>query len=137
MGIVYTEITLKNTADLVRVKDGYIKEKEIRQTTVKAMVDTGAGTIVINESIRQKLGLDIEGLRNASFGNGTKEVCKVTEPVKIIWNERSCNCSALVVPGTDEVLLGAIPLEDMDLMVNPAKLELVGAHGDEIVCMVK
>jgi hypothetical protein len=35
------------------------------------------------------------------------------------------------------VLLGAIPLEDMDLIVNPAKGELVGAHGDEVVCLVK
>jgi hypothetical protein len=35
------------------------------------------------------------------------------------------------------VLLGAIPLEDMDLMVNPVDRELVGAHGDDVVCLVK
>jgi hypothetical protein len=35
------------------------------------------------------------------------------------------------------VLLGAIPLEDMDLIVDPAGRELRGAHGDEVVCLVK
>jgi hypothetical protein len=42
-----------------------------------------------------------------------------------------------VVPDAEEVLLGAIPLEDMDLIVYPARQELIGAHGDEVVCMVK
>jgi hypothetical protein len=38
--------------------------------------------------------------------------------------------------GTPDVLLGAIPLEDMDLVVNPAKQELIGAHGDEVITSV-
>ncbi|GHU24872.1 hypothetical protein FACS1894172_19470 [Spirochaetia bacterium] len=114
-----------------------IKQKEIRQVMATAMVDTGAGTLIINEEVRQKLGLDIIGLRFVTLGNNTKKNCKVTEPVQIQWNDRLCNCSALVVPGTDEVLLGAIPFEDMDLMVNPAGRNLVGAHGDDVVCMVK
>jgi hypothetical protein len=38
---------------------------------------------------------------------------------------------------TGEVLLGALPLEDMDLIVDPARQEITGAHGDEILCIVK
>jgi hypothetical protein len=44
---------------------------------------------------------------------------------------------ALVMPGDGDVLLGAIPLEDMDLIVHPASQELRGAHGDEVVCLLK
>jgi hypothetical protein len=44
---------------------------------------------------------------------------------------------AIVLQGAGEVLLGAIPLEDMDLIVDPARRELTGAHGDEVLCMVK
>jgi hypothetical protein len=58
-------------------------------------------------------------------------VCKVTEPVEIHWKERE------TASGTGDVLLGAIPLEDMDLMMNPAKRELIGAHGDKVVYLVK
>jgi hypothetical protein len=42
-----------------------------------------------------------------------------------------------VVPDADNILLGAIPLEDMDLMVDPARQRLVGVHGDKVVCMLK
>ena len=63
--------------------------------------------------------------------------CKVTEPVMIFCKDRFTACPALVMPNEQAVLLGAIPLEDMDLIVNPAKQILEGAHGDEVVCMVK
>ena len=132
MGLVYEEITLKNNFDVMKCDDGLIKESEIRQITVQALVDTGASTLVINEEIREKLGLKIIGKRYATLANSKEEVCKKTGAVEIIWKDRSSIIPALVVPGNGKVLLGAIPLEDMDLIVDPAKQALVGAHGDEI-----
>ncbi|MDR2053734.1 MAG: clan AA aspartic protease [Treponema sp.] len=137
MGTVYAEITLKNTGDSIKVRDGIIPEKEVRGTTVRALVDTGAGTLVINEEVRQKLGLRIKGLRRAELADGAKQVYQVTEPVEVQWKDRESTCRALVLPGSKEVLLGVIPLEDMDLIVDPASQELKGAHGDEVVCLVK
>jgi predicted aspartyl protease len=75
------------------------------------------------------LGLEIRGLRGATLANSGKITCKVTEPVEIRWKNRETACMALVISGDSEILLGAIPLEDMDLIVNPAKQELTGAHG--------
>jgi hypothetical protein len=43
----------------------------------------------------------------------------------------------VVIPESEEVLLGAIPLEDMDLRVNPVKQALEGIHGDEVLYMLK
>ena len=137
MGIVNAEITLKNAFDVGNAVNGVLKESEIRQMTVTAMVDTGAGTLVINEETRERLGLRIKGSRWASFANNTKEKCDITEPVEIHWNNRLTALQALVVPGSDKVLLGALPLEDMDLIVDPARQVLTGAHGDDIVCLVK
>ena len=137
MGIVYTEITLKNARDVGNAKDGIIKESEIRQMTVQAMVDTGSGSLVINEEICLQLGLKIMGLRRTTYANEAKEICKVTEPVEIRWQDRYTAIPATVVPVSGEVLLGAIPLEDMDLLVDPARRVLIGAHGDEVVTMVK
>jgi len=42
---------------------------------------------------------------------------------------------AITVPGLPKVLLGLLPLEEMDLIVNPSRHELVGAHGDTIEYM--
>ncbi|MDR2178041.1 MAG: aspartyl protease family protein [Treponema sp.] len=136
MGIVHAEITLKNSGDVAKAQGGFIPEREVREVRVRALVDTGAGTLVINEEIMCALGLGIRGLRRASFANNAKEICKVTDPVDVYWKERGMTCQALVVPDTPDVLLGAIPLEDMDLIVNPSKQELVGAHGDEVVTSV-
>ena len=58
MGAVYEDITLKNVFDEANARNGLIREDEVRSLTVKAIVDTGASTIVINEEQRQKLGLE-------------------------------------------------------------------------------
>jgi clan AA aspartic protease len=137
MGTVYAEITLKNVADVSYVQRGDMAEKDVRECTVRALVDTGAGTLVINEAVRRQLGLEIKGLRSAYLADGLRQVCRVTEPVEIHWKNRDTACPALLLPGAEEVLLGAIPLEDMDLVVDPSSRELRGAHGDEVVCLIK
>jgi hypothetical protein len=45
--------------------------------------------------------------------------------------------SAVVVKGASEFLLGVLPLEGMDLMVDPVNQRLVGAHGDQPVYRAK
>jgi clan AA aspartic protease len=130
MSIVYTEITLTNKVDAVNVKRGYIKEDEVRQMTVQAIVDTGAWTIVINEDTREKLGLDDNGRGEATLADGQKEEYPMAGPLEIRWKNRRFTCDALVLPDAPDILLGAIPLEGMDLTINP-KRELVGVHGDK------
>jgi clan AA aspartic protease len=137
MGLVHTEITLKNAGDATLAGRGIISEKEIRSVTVQALVDTGSGTLGITEELREKLGLSVQGLRGATLANGGRQICRLTEPVEIHWKDRFSVCMALVIPGAKDVLLGAIPLEDMDLVVHPASNELVGAHGDEIIYSLK
>jgi clan AA aspartic protease len=136
MGFVYEEITLKNASDVSNCCRGLIKKSEIRQVTVQALVDTGASTVVITEEIQEKLGLMIRGKRPATLANSRKEMCKVTDAVEIIWKDRNTMIPALVVPGNGKVLLGAIPLEAMDLIVDPTKQALVRAHGKEIMTYI-
>ena len=130
MSVVYTEITLKNAVDVDKLDEGIITEQEIRQITVNALVDTGAWTLVINEDTREKLGLRSRKCASGTLADGTKRNYDLAGPVEVIWKNRSANCDALVVPGANETLLGAIPLEAMDLMVHPRTEEVVGVHGD-------
>ncbi|MDR0684877.1 MAG: aspartyl protease family protein, partial [Spirochaetaceae bacterium] len=74
MGLVYTEITLKNATDAMNVQRGIISEKEIRALTVQALVDTGSGTLGITEEVREKLGLTVQGLRSAELADGGRQV---------------------------------------------------------------
>jgi hypothetical protein len=105
MGLVYTEVTLKNAADVSNVRRGILKDQEVRQKTVQAMVDTGCFTLVINETIRQELGLEVEGDDVATLANESREICKVTEPLAIHWKDRHTALPALVLANAKEVLL--------------------------------
>jgi len=137
MGLVHAEITLRNAGDVTSVRRGYIKEPEIRQTIVTAVVDTGAATLVINENIRRQLGLVVESTYEAELADGSAQTYGLTESVQIQWKDRKTSCHAVVVPNANDVLFGAIPLEAMDLIINPSKQELTGAHGDKIVYIIK
>jgi len=130
MGLVHAEITLKNAVDVGDCKRNLLKEPEIRQTKVRAVVDTGAMTLVINEQLRIKLGLEIVGTKQATLANNAKETVQIAEPVEVHWKNRSMTCQPWVV-SAGKILLGVIPLENMDLIVDPAGQELIGAHGDE------
>jgi clan AA aspartic protease len=130
MSVVHTEITLKNEADIILAEKGYIKADKIRQMTVDSVVDTGAWTMVINEDIRQKLGLLDRGFGEANPADGQKAEYPMAGPLEVWWKNRHLVCEALVMPDAPEVLLGALALEHMDLTVNPLR-ELVGVHGDK------
>jgi clan AA aspartic protease len=130
MSTVYAEITLINAIDAANAETGIIKPEEVRQTTVQALVDTGAWTLVIDEVTREKLGLRVTRTDSGTLADGTKGTYDMAGSFEITWKNRGAMCEALVLPHADEILLGAIPLEAMDLIVNPRKEEVTGAHGD-------
>jgi clan AA aspartic protease len=132
MGATFAEITLKNSSDEVKAQEGLIDEQDVRSVTVQAVVDTGAMSLVINEELQQKLGVKTVIKRFAQIANGQRVPCEETDPVSIIWKDRNVSLRAVVIPGARAVLLGAIPLENLDLMVNPVTQELVGVHGDDV-----
>jgi clan AA aspartic protease len=137
MGEVVAKITLVNVRDAAYARGGYIKESEVRQVTVDAVVDTGAGPLVITETMRQKLGLEIEKDDSVTLAGDVFQKCTVAEAVRIVWNDRFTLSFPYVLPAGHETLLGAIPLEDLDLLVNPVKRCLEGAHGDKWVRQVR
>jgi len=137
MGKVYAEITLKNALDVGNAKQGFIKEEQVRSAVVTAMVDTGATMdLVISEELCQQLGLGISRMREVRLANNQTEVAKVTDPVELYWKDRDYIGRALVLPGLREPLMGLLPLEHMDLIVDPVNQTLIGAHGDEMIAYI-
>jgi clan AA aspartic protease len=137
MGEVRTEITLVNIGDKNVADRGFMPQDQVRRLTVNALVDTGAWTLVINEETRQKLGLLVEENGETTLAGGIKVPSRVTEYVEVRWKDRKTACEAVVLPDEEEVLLGAYPLEGMDLMVHPQRQEVTGAHGDKVRNVVK
>jgi predicted aspartyl protease len=137
MGEVVEKVTLINAIDAGNARRGIIKEADVRQLIVDAVVDTGAGPLVITEALRQKLGLEIEKDDSVHLAGGVKQKCTRAEAVDIRWKDRFALSRPIVLPEGEETLLGVIPLEEMDLKVNPINRCLEGAHGDEWVQQVR
>jgi clan AA aspartic protease len=130
MGNFYEKITLENVKDRMLADDGYISEDQIHTLEVDALPDTGAWRLVINEEIRQKLGLKTNGTRAATLADGSTAQYNLTTAVKILWKDRHTIVEPLVLPSAKNVLLGALPLEGLDLCVDSVNQKLVGVHGD-------
>lgn len=125
MGLVHAEIELINGADLVLSRKGYIKEKDIKRMKVKALVDSGAYMLAINENVKVQMDLTKVDEQMAELADGGKKKLEVVGPVEIRFENRRANVDALVLPGDSEILLGAIPMEDMDVVVDPKQQKLI------------
>jgi clan AA aspartic protease len=134
---VIEQITLTNCREQGQAEDGFISKEKVKSLTVNAVVDTGAATLVINEKLSKLLDLKMEGDQTGTMVGGNKIYMKRSEALRIQWHNRQSVVQAYVIPGdSDDILLGAIPLEDMDLMVHPRERRLIGAHGDTEVHMI-
>ncbi|MDR1149051.1 MAG: aspartyl protease family protein [Spirochaetaceae bacterium] len=137
MGEVRTEITLVNIRDAGNAESGFIPDSEVRRLTVSSVVDTGAVTLIINEETREKLGLRVKKTGETTVAGGGKVPSRITEYVEVRWKDRNTACETVVLTGEEDVLMGAYPLEGLDLMVHPKTQDVIGAHGDTVRNVVK
>ncbi|MDR0867915.1 MAG: retroviral-like aspartic protease family protein [Planctomycetota bacterium] len=123
MGYAHADLTLFNIDDEAVVSRGLVPGLEVRKMDVRALVDTGAATLIITPNIKEQLGLRIFRKVKAALANESEVECEEVR-IGITFRNRGTVCEALVVPGAREVLLGVIPIEAMDVIINPKKQEL-------------
>ncbi|MBY0425370.1 MAG: clan AA aspartic protease [Cytophagales bacterium] len=125
MGLVYADIELINSGDLFMARRHIIGEEEVKRMTVKMLVDSGSEYMCINESVQEQLQLDVLEKRKGQLANGSIVEFDVVGPIEVKFKNRRCVVDAMVLPGESEMLLGAIPMEDMDVLIHPHRRELI------------
>jgi len=125
MGLIYADIELINGEDLVLARRHYIGEEEIKRMNVNMLVDTGSIYMCIDENIQEQLQLPVLELRKRQLANGHIVEYDVVGPLEVRFKNRRCSVNAMVLPADNEPLLGAIPLEDMDVLIHPYRRELI------------
>lgn len=108
MGIIRAEVTVSNPA-----------RAELTPVSVQALVDTGAVHLCLPEHLAVQLELRELEKREVTLANGHRAAVPYVGPVEIRFRNRRCFTGAMVLG--DEPLLGAIPMEDMDLVVVPGR----------------
>jgi len=125
MGIVYADIELINSTDLVMARRNLIGEDEIKHMRLNILVDSGAYMMAINETIQSQLEFPFIERRKVVLASGEVAEYDVVGPIDVRFANRKAICSAFVLPGDSECLLGAIPMEEMDVLIHPQRQELV------------
>jgi clan AA aspartic protease len=125
MGLVFAEIELLRGDDLALVREGYRSADQIRRCTVTAMVDSGATMLAIPAFIQQQLNLRSVRRVEAELADGSSTEYEVVGPIEVRFQNRQTTVEALVVPNTTKVLLGAIPMEGMDVLIDPKREKLI------------
>jgi clan AA aspartic protease len=108
MGMINVDIELSNP-----------RQPELSPMSVQALVDTGAMTICIPEHMAVQLDLAEIEKREVTTADEKSHVVPYVGPIQIRFGKRTCFTGALVIG--ESVLLGAVPMEDMDLVVEPSR----------------
>ena len=111
MGLVFSNITLSNPVI-----------GSLKPIDVLSLVDTGATYLCIPQHIANQLELSELQKREVTLADGSSSLVPYVGPIKVTFENRICFVGAMVLG--DQCLLGAIPMEDMDLIVHPKLLKL-------------
>lgn len=125
MGLTYADIELINAEDLGLARRYIISDDEVKRLHVNLLVDTGSYNLCINETIQEQLDLPFLEKRKGQLADGSIHEYDLVGPIVLKFKNRQTVCNALVLSGDNEPLLGAIPLEDMDVLIHPLKQELI------------
>ena len=106
MGLVNTKVLLRNP-----------RRADIEPVEVDALADSGAVHLCISEHIRIQLHLDEIDKKEVILADGSRKIVPYVGPIEIRFKNRIGFVGALVMG--DQALLGAIPMEDMDLIIIP------------------
>jgi clan AA aspartic protease len=106
MGLIIVQLTLANP-----------RHPEIEPVKAEALVDTGAVHLVIPEHVRLQLKLEEQAQKEVTLADGTRRLIPYVGPIETRFKNRLAYVGAVVMG--DEILLGAIPMEDMDLVLLP------------------
>lgn len=124
MGEVRSKVLLENRRDRILFEGGYLDEKKIRQIEINALVDTGAVMTLLSQDLVQTLGLPVEGQVIVTLADDSKKEFSEARDLSLTIGNRRMNTDCLVGPPQCEPLIGRLVLEQLDLIIDPAKRTL-------------
>jgi predicted aspartyl protease len=135
MGRVLTEATIENMEDLWKARAGSLPGDQVRRVVIAdALVDTEATLLSLPTRVIRQLGLSRVASKRVTSSAGPTEA-GMYDAVRLTIMGRSCTMDVMEVPDSVPVLIGQIPLEHLDFVVDLRNQKLIGnpAHGGEHV----
>jgi predicted aspartyl protease len=125
VGRFNVELEVANYDDMALVRRGLLQPDQVRREKVSGVVDSGAAMLVLPQAVAKRLGLPLGGTINVTYADGRKAQRRQADGVYLEHLGRYGLFSALVEPKRKNALIGAIVLEQLDLLVDCKHQRLV------------
>ena len=135
MGRVVVKARVQNLNDLFKAREGQLKENEVREIKVEdALLDSGATMLSLPRRLIKQLGLKKVRTRSIRTAAGPAKM-NIYDAVRLTIQGRDCTIDVGELPNDCPALIGQVPLELMDFVVDPKGQKLIGnpEHGGEHV----
>lgn len=116
MGRFSVEVILTNQQDSTLAEAGVLACDKVRRVLLSGIVDTGATRLVLPASTAKELGLSDRGEISVKYADGRRATKKVVGEVELEFAGRRGVFSAVVEPNRTDALIGAIVMEELDLV---------------------
>lgn len=137
MGRVMVEVKVTNHRDMLFAEAGTLPSEKVRRLQITGVVDSGANWLVLPETVATQLGLPAGGVCTVRYADGRSAERPLVEEVNVEVLGRHGVFRAIVEPDRTTALLGAIVLEDMDLLVDCVKQALVPRDPNQMIAEVE
>ncbi len=125
MGRFAVEFELANNIDVTDAERGLLAPDKVRRVTIKGTVDPGATRLVLPAKVVQQLGLPSKGKVQVRYANRETAVRDVVKAAFVKLLRRDGVFTAVVEPKRRTALIGAIVLEELDLLVDCTNQRLI------------
>jgi predicted aspartyl protease len=118
VGRFTVELEIANNDELAAARLGLLPADQVRREMITGVVDSGATRLVLPEDVAKRLGLPLGGSIKVRYADGRRAKRKAVEGVYVQLLGRHGTFRAVVEPNRTTALVGAIVLEDLDLLVD-------------------
>lgn len=118
------KIKLTNDYEMTQAEAGTLDASKVRTAEIEALVDTGATMMMLPADVVEQLGVPVKGYRKVRYADSRVAEVPWVAGIRIDVRGRNAVISALVGAPGSTPLLGQIPLEEMDFVVDPKSREL-------------
>ena len=143
MGEIVVDAELENPVDRGYFERRHGEESDIRRTSVKAVLDTGAVMLMLPQNVVERLGINIRRTVVVTCADERREELPVAGPVTVRLCNRFMSIDCVVGPPLSEPLIGQVILESLDLIADCRNQTLaprpespgLSAPQDEVICI--
>jgi predicted aspartyl protease len=137
VGRFSVDFLIANDDDLALVRRGLLREEQVRKQTIPGVVDSGAAKLVLPQSVVKQLGLPLGDKIAVRYADGRQVERRTAEEAYVELLGRHGTFTAVVEPRRKTALIGAIVLEDLDLLVDCLHQRLVPRDPHGPVCEIE